>query len=127
MPLSSSVDEHSFRKLLSRNISLPLGMGALSAVFFIALITYLLSVIQWVGHTDRVLNNVNDAMKLSVDLETGMRGYLLSGDEHFLDPCITKQARYVIPQRPGYSIDMKPQSIADYEFPAGRFWNRHVG
>ncbi|MBJ2347438.1 MULTISPECIES: response regulator [Pseudomonas] len=96
MPLSSSVDEHSFRKLLSRNISLPLGMGALSAVFFIALITYLLSVIQWVGHTDRVLNNVNDAMKLSVDLETGMRGYLLSGDEHFLDPYEVAKPRIAV-------------------------------
>ncbi|MCL6702287.1 response regulator [Pseudomonas sp. T1.Ur] len=96
MPLSSSVDEHSFRKLLSRNISLPLGMGALSAVFFIALITYLLSVIQWVGHTDRVLNNVNEAMKLSVDLETGMRGYLLSGDEHFLDPYEVAKPRIAV-------------------------------
>ncbi|MCW1243920.1 response regulator [Pseudomonas sp. SAICEU22] len=96
MPLSSSVDEHSFRKLLSRNISLPLGMGALSAVFFIALITYLLSVIQWVGHTDRVINNVNEAMKLSVDLETGMRGYLLSGDEHFLDPYEVAKPRIAV-------------------------------
>jgi signal transduction histidine kinase/CheY-like chemotaxis protein len=96
MPLSSSVDEQSFRKLLSRNISLPLGMGALSAVFFIALITYLLSVIQWVGHTDRVLNNANDAMKLSVDLETGMRGYLLSGDEHFLDPYEVAKPRIAV-------------------------------
>ncbi|WP_338495428.1 MULTISPECIES: response regulator [Pseudomonas] len=86
MTLPSSVDEQSFRKLLSRNISLPLGIGALSAVFFVVLITYLLSVIQWVGHTDRVINNANEAIKLSVDLETGMRGYLLSGDEHFLDP-----------------------------------------
>ncbi|MGE8177490.1 hypothetical protein, partial [Pseudomonas fluorescens] len=53
MTSSSSVDEQGFRKLLSRNISLPLGMGVLSAVFFVSLITYLLSVIQWVEHTDR--------------------------------------------------------------------------
>ncbi|WP_339492619.1 response regulator [Pseudomonas sp. EA_15y_Pfl2_R67] len=93
---SSSVDEKSFRKLLSRNIGLPLGMGALSSVFFIILITYLLSVIQWVGHTDRVINNVNEAFKLSVDLETGMRGYLLSGDEHFLDPYEVAKPRIAV-------------------------------
>lgn len=29
----SSVDEQSFRKLLTRNVSLPLGVGVLSAVF----------------------------------------------------------------------------------------------
>ncbi|KHK64648.1 chemotaxis protein CheY [Pseudomonas fluorescens] len=96
MTPSSSVDEQSFRKLLSRNISLPLGIGALSAVFFIALITYLLSVIQWVGHTDRVINNANEALKLSVDLETGMRGYLLSGDEHFLDPYEVAKPRIAV-------------------------------
>ncbi|WP_434557311.1 response regulator [Pseudomonas sp. Z4-20] len=96
MTPSSSVDEQSFRKLLARNISLPLGMGALSAVFFIVLITYLLSVIQWVGHTDRVINNANEALKLSVDLETGMRGYLLSGDEHFLDPYEVAKPRIAV-------------------------------
>jgi L-fuconate dehydratase len=44
--------------------------------------------------------------------------------EHFVNPCRTKNARYMTPQRPGYSIDMKPQSIADYEFPSGRVWAR---
>ncbi|MBT2295922.1 response regulator [Pseudomonas fluorescens] len=96
MTPSSSVDEQSFRKLLSRNISLPLAIGALSAVFFVVLITYLLSVIQWVGHTDRVINNANEALKLSVDLETGMRGYLLTGDEHFLDPYEVAKPRIAV-------------------------------
>lgn len=86
MTTASSVDEQRFRKLLSRNISLPLGVGALSAVFFVALISYLLSVIQWVEHTDRVINNANEAVKLTVDQETGMRGFLLGGDEKFLEP-----------------------------------------
>lgn len=93
MPTPSSIDESRFRKLLTRNISLPLGVGAISAVFFISLITYLLSVIQWVEHTDRVINNANEAVKLTVDLETGMRGFLLSGDEHFLDPYETARPR----------------------------------
>ncbi|WP_268796622.1 response regulator [Pseudomonas huanghezhanensis] len=82
----STVDEQRFRKLLGRNVALPLGVGVLSAAFFIILITYLLSVIQWVEHTDRVINNANRALKLSVDMETGMRGFLLTGDERFLDP-----------------------------------------
>ncbi len=86
MKSPASVDEQSFRKLLSRNVGLPLGVGVLSAVLFVAMISYLLSVIQWVEHTDRVINNANEAVKLSVDLETGMRGFLITGDEHFLDP-----------------------------------------
>lgn len=86
MNQSNSVDQQRFRKLLVRNVSLPLGVGLLSAVVFIAVIAYLLSVIQWVGHTDRVINNANESLKLSIDKETGMRGYLLTGEEHFLDP-----------------------------------------
>lgn len=86
MTLPSSVDAQSFRKLLSRNITLPLGVGVLSAVVFVGLISYLLSVIQWVQHSDRVITGINQASKLTVDLETGMRGFLITGDEHFLDP-----------------------------------------
>jgi signal transduction histidine kinase/DNA-binding response OmpR family regulator len=82
----STVDEQRFRKLLGRNVALPLGVGVMSAAFFIILITYLLSVIQWVEHTDRVINNANRSLKLSIDMETGMRGFLLTGDERFLDP-----------------------------------------
>ncbi len=82
----ASIDQQSFRKLLSRNIGLPLGVGLLSAVVFIAMINYLLSAIQWVEHTDRVINNANEAVKLSIDMETGMRGFLITGDERFLEP-----------------------------------------
>jgi L-fuconate dehydratase len=46
--------------------------------------------------------------------------------EHFVDPCVTRNARYVAPLRPGYSIEIKPQSIADYEFPTGRVWAQHA-
>ncbi|WP_460123652.1 response regulator [Pseudomonas sp. S2_C03] len=96
MTTASSVDEQRFRKLLSRNISLPLGVGALSAIFFVVLITYLLSVIQWVEHTDRVINNANEAVKLTVDQETGMRGFLLGGDEKFLEPYETAKPRLAV-------------------------------
>ncbi|MCF5545821.1 response regulator [Pseudomonas salomonii] len=95
MTPASSVDEKSFRTLLSRNVALPLGVGVLSAVFFVCLITYLLSVIQWVEHTDRVINNLNESSKLTVDLETGLRGYLITGDEHFLDPYEVAKPRII--------------------------------
>ncbi|QJI29254.1 response regulator [Pseudomonas sp. ADAK18] len=95
MTPASSIDENSFRKLLSRNVALPLGVGVLSAVFFVCLITYLLSVIQWVEHTDRVITNLNETSKLTIDLETGMRGFLITGDEHFLDPYEVAKPRII--------------------------------
>ncbi|MBF8739653.1 response regulator [Pseudomonas guariconensis] len=83
---AASMDQQSFRKLLRRNVSLPLGVGLLGAVAFVAVINYLLSAMQWVEHTDRVIGNANETAKLAVDMETGMRGFLISGDERFLDP-----------------------------------------
>jgi len=36
--------------------------------------------------------------------------------EHFVDPCVIENAAYMPPTRPGFSIEMKPQSIRDNEF-----------
>lgn len=40
--------------------------------------------------------------------------------EHFIDPCIIANAAYIPPKTPGFSIEMKPQSLKDFQFsPAG--------
>ena len=36
--------------------------------------------------------------------------------EHFVDPCVIRDAAYMPPTLPGYSIEMKPQSLVDYRF-----------
>ncbi len=41
---------------------------------------------QWVTHTYGVLESANDILSAAVDMETGMRGYLLAGDDGFLAP-----------------------------------------
>ncbi len=80
---------------LSRNISLR-WVWVLSLCFRVAdQLEILSTTIQWVEHTDRVINNANEAVKLTVDLETGMRGFLLSGDEHF-DPYETAKPRITV-------------------------------
>ncbi|MHA6491880.1 response regulator [Pseudomonas borbori] len=82
----SLIDELGFRRILRRNVALPLAIGLISAIFFIGLIFYLLSVLKWVEHTDRVISNANEALRLSVDQETGLRGFLITGDDEFLAP-----------------------------------------
>ncbi len=86
MNRESLLDQTHFSKILKRNLTLPLGIGVFSAIFFIAIILYLLRVTQWVEHTDRVISQANANFRLVVDLETGMRGYLLSGNTSFLQP-----------------------------------------
>ncbi|MEK1905841.1 MAG: response regulator [Pseudomonas sp.] len=82
----SAQDEKSFRRILARNVALPLGLGLVGAVFFALLISYLLNIIKWVEHTDQVLNSAAEAYKLTIDMETGMRGFIITGDESFLGP-----------------------------------------
>lgn len=36
--------------------------------------------------------------------------------EHFVAPCVIRNAAYMPPQRPGYSIEMKRESLAQYAF-----------
>jgi L-fuconate dehydratase len=36
--------------------------------------------------------------------------------EHFIEPCDIREAAYMPPKLPGFSIDMKPASIAEYTF-----------
>jgi L-fuconate dehydratase len=42
--------------------------------------------------------------------------------EHFLDPVVMRNGRYVPPSRPGYSAQMHPESIAQHSFPLGAAW-----
>ncbi|MFV3372066.1 response regulator [Pseudomonas sp. NY15435] len=84
-------DESAFRRILARNMALPLGICLLGAVLFIGLILYMLDVLGWVEHTDRVISSANEMQRLSVDQESGLRGFLITGDPRFLEPL--EQAR----------------------------------
>ncbi|GGX75086.1 response regulator [Massilia dura] len=82
----SRIDDQSFRRILFRNITLPLAAGVVSAAVFIAVFAYLLNALTLVEHSERVIGNAQELRKLAVDMETGMRGYLLTGEESFLAP-----------------------------------------
>ena len=42
--------------------------------------------------------------------------------EHFIDPIRIRAGRYLAPERPGYSVEMKDASRAEYRFPDGSAW-----
>jgi L-fuconate dehydratase len=44
--------------------------------------------------------------------------------EHFVDPVRIANGRYVAPEAPGYSIQMKAGSLDEYEFPGGAAWRQ---
>jgi L-fuconate dehydratase len=42
--------------------------------------------------------------------------------EHFVDPVRIRRGRYLAPERPGYSIEMYPESRNRYAYPGGAAW-----
>ncbi|OSZ62628.1 fuconate dehydratase [Sphingomonas sp. IBVSS2] len=40
--------------------------------------------------------------------------------EHFIDPCVIRSAAYMPPERPGFSIEMKPETLTRYRYVPGR-------
>jgi L-fuconate dehydratase len=42
--------------------------------------------------------------------------------EHFENPVVIRNGRYMVPDKPGYSITMREESLSRYEFPSGPVW-----
>ena len=89
------ISETRFNRLLSRAAVLPLLLMALLSGLLIWQIVNLLQAFEWVGHTDEVISQANGTQKLLLDMETGKRGYLLSGDQTFLQPYTAAELRVI--------------------------------
>ncbi len=65
-----------------------------------------------------------DYIAVSASLQNRIVEYVDHLHEHFVYPVSMKNGRYMPPADPGYSIEMKPESLDYYEFPNGRAWNK---
>lgn len=43
--------------------------------------------------------------------------------EHFVDPAVVRNGRYVAPDQPGSSAQIRPETLRDYEYPVGSVWS----
>lgn len=84
MPDSSPVDQSHFRRILARNISFPLSAGVLNIVLFVVLLFSLQSGLRLVNQTEAVIGNANALINHAVDMQSGVRGYLITGDDKFV-------------------------------------------
>jgi len=64
-----------------------------------------------------------DFLRVSRSLDGRMVEYVDHLHEHFEDPVTVVEGRYRLPTRPGYSVTLKPESIAEYTFPSGPAWS----
>ncbi|WP_186140660.1 response regulator [Burkholderia gladioli] len=82
--MTDAIDQRSFRRIIQRNIALPLVMGLVNVAVFIGLVAYLVSTMSWVEHSERVIGDANEMMRLAVERQSSSRGFFITGDERFL-------------------------------------------
>ncbi|MGD0938716.1 MAG: PAS domain S-box protein [Terracidiphilus sp.] len=81
-----SLNQRQFRASLRRTVLVPfiaaliLGGAALWAAY------ELNASMRWVDHTDQVIGQSRRLLRLLVDMETGERGFLITGNDVFLQP-----------------------------------------
>jgi L-fuconate dehydratase len=63
-----------------------------------------------------------DYLRVSCAMEDRVIEFVDHLHEHFLDPVRIECGSYRLPVKPGYSIEMKADSLAAYAFPGGRVW-----
>ena len=66
--------------------------------------------------------SIFDYICVGASLEDRILEYVDHLHEHFVDPVEIQGGRYVLPQASGYSAEMKPESLNEFEFPAGSAW-----
>ncbi|MGD8276537.1 MAG: enolase C-terminal domain-like protein [Gemmatimonadota bacterium] len=63
-----------------------------------------------------------DYIAVSAALEDRLVEYVDHLHEHFVDPVRIEGGRYMPPTAPGYSITLKPESLATFAYPTGTAW-----
>lgn len=66
--------------------------------------------------------SIFDYICVSGTLENRFIEYVSHLHENFLDPVTIQNGHYMPPSKPGFSIQMKPESLDEYEYPNGKAW-----
>ena len=63
-----------------------------------------------------------DYLRVSASMQDRVIEYVDHLHEHFLDPVVIRNGRYMPPHKPGYSIEIYPKSLTRFAFPDGVEW-----
>ena len=66
--------------------------------------------------------SIFDYIAVSGSLENRIIEYVDHLHEHFVDPVIIRNGRYMPPQAPGYSAALKEESLRGHLYPSGTVW-----
>ncbi|MEU6860488.1 enolase C-terminal domain-like protein [Glycomyces sp. NPDC046736] len=66
-----------------------------------------------------------DYVAVSASMQDRVIEYVDHLHEHFLDPAITERGRYLAPAKPGFSAEIKRESLEHYAYPDGPEWSEN--
>jgi len=81
---------------------------------------HFVSAMQLVPRTSQ--KNVESVWGLLVRTELSSLEWVDHLHEHFKHPATVVEGRYRLPVAPGYSVEMLPESLDEYEYPNGHAW-----
>jgi L-fuconate dehydratase len=64
-----------------------------------------------------------DFVAVSGELDGRMIEYVDHLHEHFVEPVVIRDGRYVLPSAPGYGAEMRPESLRRFRYPDGPEWS----
>ncbi len=83
---SNPIPQVHFRSRLVAAVVFPLVLLVIASVLLTAQIVWLTATARKVAQSDRITAQASQTQRLIVDMESGVRGYLLTGDAAFLAP-----------------------------------------
>jgi len=106
------MDQRSFQRLLRRTVAIPVILLVLLAVTLLVEIISLTNSLRWVDHAEQVISNARQLMRYMVDMETGIRGYHLTGDKSFLEPYNAAKTR--VPEQQALLLKLSAENPEQY-------------
>jgi L-fuconate dehydratase len=70
--------------------------------------------------------SIFDYLSVSCTLEDRVIEFVDHLHEHFRDPVKIRRGHYLLPEAPGYSIEILPESLERYRFPDGEIWREEA-
>jgi L-fuconate dehydratase len=71
--------------------------------------------------------SIFDYICVSGSLEGRLIEYAAHLHEHFVNPVVVREGGYVLPDQPGFGVELRPESVVGYRFPDGPAWRDKQG
>ncbi|CDM66308.1 ATP-binding protein [Pyrinomonas methylaliphatogenes] len=90
--MGGKIDERRLKRTLTWAVIIPFLSMAFLAVVLVWQIERLNADMRWVDHSNQIVAQARYVERLVVDMETGVRGYLITGSPEFLEPYTRAEA-----------------------------------